>query len=150
MVKIFTRGAVIFCSCLLVFIACRKNAAPSSTHHLADQEKSQLIAKVRADTLYKEFRANQKKGFELMKVAVQSGKIDTSRLKEIKHTGREADLVNGLKEAGMFNAEEFQAINRRNMEILKELWKKYPALGALPQEDLVELGKQRPSTKPKL
>lgn len=149
MLKLITPGALLLCSCFLVFTACRKNAAPTVSPHLTDQEKTQLVAKVRNDTLYKEFRANQKKGFELMKIAVQSGKIDTSRLKMIKHTGRDADFVSGLKEAGMFNAEEFQAINRRNTEILKELWKKYPGLEALSQDDLIELGKQKPSAKQK-
>lgn len=137
-------GILAALGCIWFFPSCQKNAAPSE-QVLNQRQKAALLEKVRLDTLYKEWRANQKKGFELMKAAVQNSKIDTARLKSFKSTGNEGDYANALKEAGMYNAEELLAINKRSMVILRELWKKYPALSKLTDSELMEFGKRKPT-----
>ena len=127
--------------CSFFFLACQKNATPVQ-QTLTEQEKNAFIAKVRADTLYKQWRSLQKEAYDLMRLAVRNGKIDTAMIKAFKPTGKEADHISMLKNAGVYNAEQYNAANKRSQEMLRELWKKYPGLSELSLEDFVDLGKK--------
>ena len=127
--------------CSFFFLSCQKNATPVQ-ETLNEQEKTAFIAKVRADTLYKQWRTLQKEAYDLMRLAVRNGKIDTAMIKAFKPTGKEADHISMLKNAGVYNAEQYNSANKRSQEILKELWKKYPELSQLSLGDFVELGKK--------
>ncbi|MGB8194635.1 MAG: hypothetical protein WCF67_22070 [Chitinophagaceae bacterium] len=137
--------------CVLLTTACQKNTTPSQ-EVLSEQKRNALMTKVRTDTIFKQWQENQKKGFELMKAAVKTGKIDVAKMKAYQPNGKEADYITALKEAGMVNAEEFNAINKKGMELLRQLWKKYPDLKKLSPDDFVELGKKEKVTtqKPQL
>ena len=127
--------------CQFIFTSCQKNAAPVQ-QTLTENEKTEFIAKVRADTLYKQWRTSQKEAYDLMRLAVRTGKIDTTMIKAFKPTGKEEDHIRMLKAAGVFNAEEYDAASKRSKELLKELWRKYPELNKLSFEDIVGLGKK--------
>jgi hypothetical protein len=126
---------------LLLAAACHKNAVPTDKV-LSEEDKKALLAKVRADGLFVQWRANQDKGFETMKMVVRSAMGDTARLNAVRNAGKQADYYGSLKKAGLLHVEELEAINNRSMELLKELWQKYPQLNQFSAEEIGDLGKR--------
>jgi hypothetical protein len=143
MLRLISSGRLLLWSCLLIFGACRKNAAPSLTPHLTDQEKTQLIAKVQADTVFKQWNINQLKVVEAYAKATQQPNFDMQKLQSYKPKNDE-ELVAALKASGASNAEEILGLNKRSMQLLKELWKKYPQLNNLSYEELLGLNVKSP------
>ncbi|HYF31232.1 MAG TPA: hypothetical protein VD993_08945 [Chitinophagaceae bacterium] len=145
MKRVLLQGIVVSLSALLLLGACQKNTAPVTQQSVGLHEKAELIRKIKADTLYKQWQQQQQRVFELMVQAVKSGKMDTAKLKSLQKTNNEVADIDRLKEAGVVNAEEFVAAEKKAKEMLRALWKKYPDVSKLSMDDFKELGKLTPS-----
>jgi hypothetical protein len=129
-----------------LFAACQKHTAQTAPRNLTDAEKSNLFVKVRADTLFKQWNTNQLKVVEAYARATQQPNFDMQKLQSYKPKN-DQELITALKSAGASNAEEILSLNKRSMQLLKELWKKYPELNKLSHEEVIGLNIRTP-TKP--
>jgi len=132
--------ALIFISLFFILSSCHKDAAPVQ-QVLSEQQKMELMAKVRADTLFKQWQANSKQVAQSLVIASKTAKIDTAYLKTSK-AKTEEEFISNLKNAGVPNAEEILFRYNEGMRLLKELWNKYPDVYKLSHEELLQLTKR--------
>ena len=88
-------------SLLFLLIACHKDAAPVQTV-LNEQQKKDLIARVQADTLFKQYKENALKTHQAVTRGVTGVKVDVPLLKESKPKS-EKELIDAYKKAGVQN-----------------------------------------------
>lgn len=128
--------AIIIVLCLLG--SCQKNAAQTAPRNLTSQEKADLFVTIRADTIFKQWTNNQLMIVQAYARAAQQPNFDIQKLQSYKPKNDE-ELIAAFKEAGATNGEEILALNKTSMQLLKELWKKYPEVNKLSHEELAGL-----------
>lgn len=131
---------------IIIFLACHKHTS-SSESVLVQDEKETLLARVRADTLYKEWITVMNEGFAVMHAASKSGKIDTLKMKATTPSATQGEHIKKMEDAGMYNAKEFHEIANRGMELLRQLRHKYPGLNKLSPEEVAQLWRAAKSVK---